>query len=293
MVRGFLGGISNTQVRLDLRKTLPKFEKRAQILQEEMLHWEAVTRIGKGHRVSTVVPDSTSRLVHRLNEVVKEWKAQNESREAARIGRRISGDRDDQRSKKFSSMRSTSRQEHDGSGGRDGNSAQCRKPTPEARFTSSSVGSGRAVDCGMANHRSDWSTSEAGSRRPGFCGGGARSNSKVGSAVDCGIANHRSDWSARDAGCRRLGLLEVQWTVEWQTTGLTAVVARQEAIGRDMAAAELAEIARKLEVQWIVGWQTTGLTGVLATTTAGKAGRMTYGHKMFETCKPHLNTVLL
>ncbi len=86
--------------------------------------------------------------------------------------------------------------------------------------------------------------------------------------MDGGIANHRSDSSARDAGGRRLGSLEVQWTVEWQTTGLTGVVARQQAIGRDLAVAEIVVIARKLEVQWTVGWQTTGLIGVLATTTA-------------------------
>ena len=120
VVRGFLGGTCNTQVRLDLGKTLPKIEKKAQTLQEEMLHWEAVTRIGKGHRVSALVPDSTSRLVYCLIEMVEDWKAQNESRKGARIGRRISGDWDGQRSKSFSSMRSTSRPEHDRSIGRDG-----------------------------------------------------------------------------------------------------------------------------------------------------------------------------
>ncbi len=45
--------------------------------------------------------------------------------------------------------------------------------------------------------------------------------------------------------------VEEQWTAEWQTTGLTGVLLRQEAVGRDFAVAELV-VTWKMEVQWTV-----------------------------------------
>ena len=140
VVRGFLEGINNTQVRLDLRKTLQDDEMEIQTVLEKALHLEAVTRIEeeeKEYRVSSIIPDSASRLVDRLNELVAELKVKDEGRGAARNDRRSPGGRDDQRSRNFSRERSASRQGYD-RGGRDGNRARNRSPTPGARFRSSS-----------------------------------------------------------------------------------------------------------------------------------------------------------
>ena len=73
VVRGFLEGIHNSQVRLDLRKSLVDAELTIERVLEKELLLEAVTRIEeeeKEPRVAVLQPDNTERLINSVNQPV-------------------------------------------------------------------------------------------------------------------------------------------------------------------------------------------------------------------------------
>ena len=74
VVRGFLEGIRNSQVRLDLRKTIGDAEMNIERILEMALHLEAVTRIEeeeKVPRVAVLQPDNNERLIKSVNRLIE------------------------------------------------------------------------------------------------------------------------------------------------------------------------------------------------------------------------------
>ena len=83
VVRGFLEGIHNRQVRLDLRKSLVDAELTIERVLEKALHLEAVTRIEekeKEPRVTVLQPDNTERLISSVNQLVGSLSLSRDSR---------------------------------------------------------------------------------------------------------------------------------------------------------------------------------------------------------------------
>ena len=74
VVRGFLEGIRNSQVRLDLRKTMGDAEMNIERILEMALHLEAVTRIEeeeKEPRVAVLQPDNNEKLNNSVNQLIE------------------------------------------------------------------------------------------------------------------------------------------------------------------------------------------------------------------------------
>lgn len=74
ILRGFLEGIQNTQVRLDLRKSLGDEDMKVSKALEKALHLEAVTRIEEEEhapKVSAVQPDLSQRLLESMDNLVR------------------------------------------------------------------------------------------------------------------------------------------------------------------------------------------------------------------------------
>lgn len=74
ILRGFLEGIHNTQVRLDLRKLLCDADMTVSRALEKALHLEAVTRIEEEEhtpKVSALQPDVSQKLLESMNNLVR------------------------------------------------------------------------------------------------------------------------------------------------------------------------------------------------------------------------------
>ena len=74
VVRGFLEGFRNSQVRLDLRKTFGDAEMNIERILEIALHLEAVTRSEeeeRDHRVGVLQPDNIERLINSVNQMIE------------------------------------------------------------------------------------------------------------------------------------------------------------------------------------------------------------------------------
>ena len=83
VVRGFLEGIRNNQVRLDLRKTIGDAEVNIERILEMALHLEAVTRIEeeeKEPRVAVLQPDNNERLINSVNQLIEKLSLSRDSR---------------------------------------------------------------------------------------------------------------------------------------------------------------------------------------------------------------------
>ena len=83
VVRGFLEGIRNSQVRLDLRKTIGDAEMNIERILEMALHLEAVTRIEeeeKEPRVALLQPDNNERLINSVNQLIEKLSLSRDSR---------------------------------------------------------------------------------------------------------------------------------------------------------------------------------------------------------------------
>ena len=73
-MRGFLEGIKNSQVRLDLRKNLGDADMTLDKALERALHIEAVTRIEEEDnepRVSAIQLNENTQLVNSINDLVR------------------------------------------------------------------------------------------------------------------------------------------------------------------------------------------------------------------------------
>ena len=74
ILRGFLEGIENSQVRLDLRKNLVDADMTSDKALERALHIEAVTRIEEENnepRVSAIQSNENTQLVNSINDLVR------------------------------------------------------------------------------------------------------------------------------------------------------------------------------------------------------------------------------
>ena len=83
VVRGFLEGIRDSQVRLDLRKTIGDAEMNIEHILEMALHLEAVTRIEeeeKEPRVAVLQPDNNERLIISVNQLIEKLSLSREIR---------------------------------------------------------------------------------------------------------------------------------------------------------------------------------------------------------------------